>query len=117
MAKENAFNRSKITVSVMAPGMDEPHLLMLLSALISVAAALFFFSLSQQDTLAQRQQIPGIKYDATNTSTTLSNTTATPEFGSNTDKNKNNVSIEPCNMPPCPPGEMCIQVCPETDLQ
>jgi hypothetical protein len=38
-----------------------------------------------------------------------------PEFDSDTN-NKNNVPIEPFNMPPCPPGEMCIQVCPETDL-
>ena len=37
------------------------------------------------------------------------------EFESDTN-NKNNLSLEPCNMPPCPPGEMCIQVCPETEL-
>ena len=102
--------------SVMASGMHEPHFLVLLSTLVSVAAALYFLSLSQQDTLAQRQQIPGIKYDSTNTSTTtLSNTTDLPKFG--LDSNNNNVSTEPCIMPPCPPGEMCIQVCPETDLQ
>jgi hypothetical protein len=101
----------------MVSGMHEPHFLVLLSSLIIVATTLFILSLTQQDTLAQRQQIPGIKYDATNTSTTtLSNTTVMPEFGSDID-NKNNVSDEPCNMPPCPPGEMCIQVCPETELQ
>ena len=94
--------------------MDEPHFLMLLSALISVTATLFILSLTQQDTLAQRQQIPEIKYDSTNTST-LSNTTDLPEFGLDTDDN--NVSTEPCIMPPCPPGEMCIQVCPDTELQ
>ena len=60
---------------------------------------LYFLSLSQQDTLAQRQQIPGIKYDATNASSTiLSNTTIMPEFDSDTN-NKNNLSLEPCNMP------------------
>ena len=65
---------------------------------------LYFLSLSQQDTLAQRQQIHGIKYDVTNaSSTTLSNTTIMPEFDSDTN-NKNNLSLEPCNMPPCPPG-------------
>jgi len=101
----------------MVSGMDEPHFLVLLS--VSVAVTLFILSLTQQDTLAQRQQIPGIKYDTTNTSstttTTLSNTTDLPEFG--LDTNNNNVSTEPCNMPPCPPGEMCIQVCPDTELQ
>ena len=93
---------------------DELYLLALLSVLISVSANLFILSLTQQDTLAQRQQIPGIKYDnGTNTSTTtLSNTTDLPKFG--LDTNNNNVSTEPCIMPPCPPGEMCIQVCPET---
>jgi hypothetical protein len=97
--------------------MDEPYFLVLLSALIIVAATLFILSLTQQNTLAQRQQIPGIKYDnSTNTSTTtLSNTTDLPKFG--LDTNNNNVSTEPCIMPPCPPGEMCIQVCPETELQ
>ena len=97
--------------------MDEPYFLVLLSALIIVAATLFILSLTQQNTLAQRQQIPGIKYDnSTNTSTTtLSNTTGLPKFG--LDTNNNNVSTEPCIMPPCPPGEMCIQVCPETELQ
>ena len=96
---------------------DELYLLALLSALISVSANLFILSLTQQDTLAQRQQIPGIKYDnGTNTSTTtLSNTTDLPKFG--LDSNNNNVSTEPCIMTPCPPGEMCIQVCPETELQ
>ena len=98
--------------------MNEPHFLVLLSTLVSVAAAFYFLSLSQQDTLAQRQQIPGIKYDATNasSSTTLSNTTIMPEFDSDTN-NKNNLSLKPCNMAPCPPGEMCIQVCPESELQ
>ena len=97
--------------------MHEPHFLVLLSTLVSVAAAFYFLSLSQQDTLAQRQQIPGIKYaNSTNTSTTtLSNRTNLPEFG--LDTNNNNVSTEPCIMPPCPPGEMYIQVCPETELQ
>lgn len=101
----------------MVSRMHEPHSLVLLSALIGVAASLYFLSLSlsQQDTLAQRQQIPGIKYNTTNTSTTLSNTTILPEFDSD-HNNENNLSIEPCNMPPCPPGEMCIQVCPETEL-
>ena len=96
----------------------EPHSLVLLSALIGITAALNFLSLAQQDTLAQRQQIPGIEYNTTtNTSTTMqSNTTILPEFDSDLN-NKNNLSIEPCNMPPCPPGEMCIQVCPETELQ
>jgi hypothetical protein len=97
--------------------MDEPYFLALLSVLISVSVTLFILSLTQQDTLAQRQQIPGIKYDnSTNTSTTtLSNTTDLPKFG--LDTNNNNVSNEPCIMPPCRPGEMCIQVCPETELQ
>ena len=97
--------------------MDEPYFLALLSVLISVSVTLFILSLTQQDTLAQRQQIPGIKYDnSTNTSTTtLSNTTHLPKFG--LDINNNNVSNEPCIMPPCRPGEMCIQVCPETELQ
>lgn len=96
---------------------EELYLLALLSALISVSANLFILSLTQQDTLAQRQQIPGIKYDnSTNTSTTtLSNTTDLPKFG--LDSNNNNVSTEPCIMTSCPPGEMCIQVCPETELQ
>lgn len=95
----------------------EPHSLVLLSALIGITAALNFLYQAQQDTLAQRQQIPGIEYNTTNTSTTmLSNTTILPEFDSDLN-NKNNLSIEPCNMPPCPPGEMCIQVCPETELQ
>lgn len=99
----------------MVSGMDEPHFLVLLSALISVAVTLFILSLTQQDTLAQRQQIPGIKYDSTNTSTTtLSNTTDLREFGLDTN---NNVSTEACIMPLCPPGEMCIQVCPDTELQ
>ena len=97
--------------------MDESYFLVLLTALINVAATPFILSLTQQNTLAQRQQIPGIKYDnSTNTSTTtLSNTTDLPKF--DLDSNKNNVSTEPCIMPPCPPGEMCIQVCPETELQ
>jgi hypothetical protein len=97
--------------------MDEPYFLALLSVLISVSVTLFILSLTQQDTLAQRQQIPGIKYNnSTNTSTTtLSNTTDLPKFG--LDANNNNVSNEPCIMPPCRPGEMCIQVCPETELQ
>ena len=96
---------------------EELYLLALLSALISVSANLFILSLTQQDTLAQRQQIPGIKYDnGTNTSTTtLSNTTDLPKFG--LDSNNNNVSTEPCIMTSRPPGEMCIQVCPETELQ
>ena len=51
--------------------MHEPHFLVLLSTLVSVAAAFYFLSLSQQDTLAQRQQIPGIKYDDTNASSTI----------------------------------------------
>lgn len=101
----------------MVRGMREPHILMLMSALVGAFATLFLLSLSQQDALAQRQQIPGLKYNTTNTSTTnLSNTTIMSEFESNTNNN-NNLSFEPCNMPPCPPGEMCIQVCPETDLQ
>ena len=88
----------------MASAMHEPHYLVLLSTLVSVAAAFYFLSLSQQDTLAQRQQIPGIKFNTTNasSSTTLSNTTIMPEFDSDTN-NKNNLSLDPCNMPPCPP--------------
>ena len=80
--------------------MHEPHFLVLLSTLVSVAAAFYFLSLSQQDTLAQRLQIPGIKYNTTNasSSTILSNTTIVPEFDSDTN-NKNNLSLEPCNMP------------------
>jgi hypothetical protein len=89
----------------MVSGMDEPYCLVLLSALISIAVTLFILSLTQQDTLAQRQQIPGIKYDITNTltTTTLSNTTDLPEIGLDTNSD---VSTESCNMPPCPPGEM-----------
>jgi len=101
----------------MVSRIHEPHSLVLLPALIGIATALYFLSLAQQDTLAQRQQIPGLIYNTTtNTSTTFSNITIMPEFESDTN-NKNNLSIEPCIMPPCPPGEMCIQVCPETELQ
>jgi hypothetical protein len=28
--------------------------------------------------------------------------------------NNNNVTIEKCIMPPCPPGKVCNQVCPES---
>jgi hypothetical protein len=31
----------------------------------------------------------------------------------NKDMNTNNPT-QSCQMPPCPPGEMCIQVCPES---
>lgn len=65
-------------------------------------------------------KIPGIKYDnSTNTSsttTTLSNTTDLPKFDLDSNNN-NNVSTQPCIMHPCRPGEMCIQVFPETELQ
>ena len=33
----------------------------------------------------------------------------------NDNKNTNtNTQTQNCQMPPCPPGEMCIQVCPES---
>jgi hypothetical protein len=33
----------------------------------------------------------------------------------NENENTNtNTQAQNCQMPPCPPGEMCIQVCPET---
>ena len=40
-----------------------------------------------------------------------------PIYQNLADTNNNNVSTEQCIMPPCPPGEMYIQVCPETELQ
>ena len=43
-----------------------------------------------------------------------------PEYESDTkNNNKNAIPIEPCDMLSCPPGEMSIQMCPETetDLQ
>jgi hypothetical protein len=80
---------------------DESYFLALLSALISVSATLFILSPTQQDTLAQRQQIPGIKYDNSTTisTTTLSNTTDLPKFDLDFN-NDYNVSTEPCFMPP-----------------
>ena len=92
-----------------------------MSVLIGVATVLFILNLTQHDAVAQRQQIPGIKYNTTNTSTTtLSNTTVMPEYESDTkNNNKNAIPVEPCDMPSCHPGEMSIQMCPETetDLQ
>jgi hypothetical protein len=89
----------------------------ILSVLIGVANVLFILNLTQQDAEAQRQQIPGIKYNTTNTSTTtLSNTTAMPKYESDTkNNNKKAIPIEPCDMPSCPPGEMSIQMYPETE--
>ena len=49
----------------------------------------------------------------------LTNTTLPePEIGNdyeNDDKDMNtNTKTQNCQMPPCPPGEMCIQACPES---
>ena len=49
----------------------------------------------------------------------LTNTTLPePEIGNdyeNDDKDLNtNTKTQNCQMPPCPPGEMCIQACPES---
>ena len=47
--------------------------------------------------------------------TTLSNTTVMSEYESYTkNNNKNAIPFEPCDMPSCPPREMCIQMCPES---
>jgi hypothetical protein len=44
--------------------------------------------------------------------------TTLPEIdnGSENDNKNTNTSTQTqnCQMPPCPPGEMCIQVCPES---
>ena len=99
----------------MITGMHKPQFVVLLSVLIGVATVLFILILTQQDAVVQRQQIPGIKNNIINSSmTTISNTTVISEYESNTkNNNKNAIPIEPCNMPSCPPGEMCIQMCPE----
>jgi hypothetical protein len=48
------------------------------------------------------------------TEMTLPNTTL-PEINNNHDSDVDNKSqAQSCQMPPCPPGEMCIQVCPES---
>lgn len=104
--------------------MHKPQFVMILSVLIGAATVLFILNLTQQDAVAQRQQIPGLKYNTINSSmTTLSNTTVMSEYESDTkNNNKNAIPFEPCDMPSCPPREMCIQMCPEsheteTDLQ
>jgi hypothetical protein len=60
---------------------------------------------------------------SSNTSTGTSNPNATlPEIDhsyengiEDTNVNANaNTKTQNCQMPPCPPGEMCIQVCPES---
>jgi hypothetical protein len=38
-----------------------------------------------------------------------------PQIDANNNKNNDqDRKIQSCQMPPCPPGEMCIQVCPES---
>jgi hypothetical protein len=118
IGKEYVFNRSESQYKMIS-GMPKSQFVVLLSVLIGVATILYVLNLTQQDAIAQRQQIPGIKYNTTNTSTrTLSNATVMPDCESDTkNNNKDAIPIEPCDMPCCPPGEMCIQMCPETCQQ
>jgi hypothetical protein len=37
-----------------------------------------------------------------------------PEIDADYENDDQNRKIQSCDMPPCPPGEMCIQVCPES---
>jgi hypothetical protein len=55
---------------------------------------------------------------SSNTSTGISvpNTTGYENGNEDTNTNTNtNTQTQNCQMPPCPPGEMCIQVCPESE--
>jgi hypothetical protein len=36
-----------------------------------------------------------------------------PEMDANYESGDKERNTQTCQMPPCPPGEMCIQVCPE----
>jgi hypothetical protein len=38
-----------------------------------------------------------------------------PEIESDYENDDQNRKTQSCDMPPCPPGEMCIQVCPESE--
>jgi hypothetical protein len=37
-----------------------------------------------------------------------------PEIDADYENDDQDRKIQSCDMPPCPPGEMCIQVCPES---
>lgn len=54
---------------------------------------------------------------SSNTSTGIDIPNATlPEidYSYENDEEGRNTQAQSCRMPPCPPGEMCIQVCPES---
>ena len=40
--------------------------------------------------------------------------TTLPEIDADYENDDQKGKIQSCVMPPCPPGEMCIQVCPES---
>jgi hypothetical protein len=43
--------------------------------------------------------------------------TNTSASNSNSSKHEENDEIINCDMPPCPPGQVCIQSCPEVSIQ
>jgi hypothetical protein len=80
--------------------------------LINLATILFptFFVTLSLMLAASMQTIEGsldIQRNETETETGTPNATS---YGSDEDGDTQN-----CQMPPCPPGEMCIQVCPESE--
>lgn len=46
--------------------------------------------------------------------TTLPEPEIDNDYGNDNKDMNTNTKTQTCQMPPCPPGEMCIQVCPES---
>jgi hypothetical protein len=71
---------------------------------------MFFFIIS-----ANMQTIKGsLDVQRNETEMSLSNATV-PDINNSSGSDVDSKSqAQSCQMPPCPPGEMCIQVCPES---
>ena len=84
--------------------------MMPLFPIIAAITLVIIFTTSVQNVKGSLNETMGIGL----TNTTLPE----PEIGNdyeNDNKDMNtNTETQNCQMPPCPPGEMCIQACPES---
>jgi hypothetical protein len=88
-----------------------------LSVFIVLATVLFLnttgFVYGQDDSLPfEIGDISSAVSEDTNASTSSSNNS-----GSNSTNSEQNDQVINCDMPPCPPGQACIQSCPEVSVQ
>ena len=78
--------------------------------IIVVIALVFIFTTGVQNAKGSLNETIGIGIP----NTTLPEPEIDNDYENDNKDTNTNTKTQSCQMPPCPPGEMCIQVCPES---